>query len=483
MLTELQEREWEEPQLRQRLEPELRRRSGPATLGDIVAATGLPAERTEPVLRALLDEYDGRLAVDENGELLYSFPRGLHRPTTTRDVLRQVRDTLWEWFKVAYKAGIFVVLLAYFLVFLVIMIAAIVALIAASNSSDSDLDLEGCGDGCGDGCFWLWFIDPPTYRTPSGSFQAHRATPYRPKPPGQARRVPPWLTAFEFVFGPEEAKPDPLAQERRLLGYIRERRGRVTATDIVALTGCDLDTAEKTLLHLMVAHGGDVEVSENGTLIYTFDRLMVSAGEDADQTGRRWLWWWEEPERPGVLNRNSEGANWGLGLMNAFNLAWSAWFTLGAPGLVGAPGWIPWALGPVPLVFSLLFFIIPMVRRSLLNRENAARERRNARREVARKIFRLHIGSDELPLVTAEELFSSYAERGDRVRSLRELREIIEELAAAWDAEPESDADGRIGWRFTRLREEWRDVSEARQAVDPAQFRLGAIDYDSDQGD
>lgn len=486
MATELQT-EYTAPQLRQRLEPHLRRRTGPATLGDIVAETGLPSEQTEPVLRQLLDEYDGRVQVDEHGELVYAFPNGLKpRTNTFGDVLRAVRDTLWAWFKVAYKAGILVILVLYFVFFLVVMIAAMVAMIAAASNSDSDfdLDLDGCGDGCGGGCFpWdiLWFIDPPgSYRRQPQKFQRQGVSPYQTKPKATKKGPPFWLQAFEFVFGEERAKADPLQQERELLAYIRDHRGRVTVADVVALTGQSVDEAERTLNHLMVAHAGDIEVSDEGVLIYTFDRLMVSAGAKAGEPSahRRWSWWWERPEQPEKLNRNSSAANWGLGLMNAFNLLWSGFFTFSGATELGVPAFLWVLIGPLPLVYSLLFYGIPLVRHYKLQTENRLRAWRNLLREAARKVFRTHIAAGAERVVSPGRMVQYEREPGDQVHTAGLMEQLVDSLAHLWRGERRAGPDGAL-YAFDELREAWTAAVKARAAVDPEQWKLGRMAYDT----
>ncbi|MBI2300847.1 MAG: hypothetical protein HYU66_18210 [Armatimonadetes bacterium] len=465
MATELQRTTWSEPQLRTRLEPELRRRMGPATLGDIVTSTGLPAEQTEPVLRRLLDDYHGRLAVDENGELIYSFPHGLKRPVSWRDRLRQAGAALWRGFKTAYKVGILVVLVAYFVVFLVVMVAALVA-----------FGGEGCG-GCLFPFDWLWFVDVPATGRTRAAWSSNASAPRGKR---RERKVSPWLQAYEFGFGPGAPPGAPLAEERMLLHYVREHNGCLSALDVAGLTGQSLEEAERTLLHLMVAHGGDVEVSDDGTLLYTFDRLMVTAGRPATDEGRGWSWWWERPEQPSTLNRNSTASNWVLGLLNGFNLIWSGIFTF-SPGVIGPglPGWVASVLGPVPFIFSGLFFAIPLVRSSLLRAENARRQERNGLREIARRLFHGHVVRPDIDLVSAAELMQEQGAAGEHL-GLAAIQRHLDWLIKAWEGEPDSDAEGKLGWRFPRLQQEAADVRAAREGRDPAQFRLGAVEYDSE---
>lgn len=448
--------EWSEPKLRGKLEPALREFGRPATLGDIVAATGLPAERTEPVLRALLDQYNGQLAVDEHGELVYGFPRGLDRRRTLSEMAAQALAALWLWFKLAYKVGISVMLVAYFTIFLTI---ALILLVAAIAGVFKDADLDGCGDGCdlggcGEGCAnaLFWMPVPIPADVPPQTQRKGR----RKAKPRDANWLPFWQRVYEFVFGPDQPQPDNLAIERELLDFLRDHRGRVTAAELAALRGISLDDADKLALHLMVEHGGDVAVSDDGSLVYLFDHLMVSATESAEEADapRRWSWWWERAEPQPTLNRNSAGANWGIGFLNAFNLTASALLARALWDL--GLGWFL-GLGLAPLGFSALLFLIPLARWFKLPAQKQAVDRRNRQRAWAEKVFG---GTTLLPDESDPEL---------------------DAFARWWQAEPEVDDDGRVRYRFGRIAQELTDVAAAREAVDPTQFRLGAIDYDSDK--
>lgn len=97
---------------------------------------------------------------------------------------------------------------------------------------------------------------------------------------------PPFLRAVrDFIFGPAPTPPDPLATERNFLAYIRAHDGRVTAADAVMLTGLSLDAADAVLLNIATRFAGDVEVTEDGCILYTFDRLLVSTQADAGVLG------------------------------------------------------------------------------------------------------------------------------------------------------------------------------------------------------
>ena len=58
----------------------LRGLGGRATVGDVVSASGIPADEVRAQLKALLETHRGHLSVSDSGELLYEFdPRFITR--------------------------------------------------------------------------------------------------------------------------------------------------------------------------------------------------------------------------------------------------------------------------------------------------------------------------------------------------------------------------------------------------------------------
>ena len=104
----------------------LRRMGGRATLGDVVAATGMPADEAESALKTLLERCRGHLDVADSGELLYRFdPRLVARDAESFGV--RFRRAAWSAFKTGFKIWTAAMLVVYFVVFVVLVIAAMTA--------------------------------------------------------------------------------------------------------------------------------------------------------------------------------------------------------------------------------------------------------------------------------------------------------------------------------------------------------------------
>ncbi len=88
-----------------------------------------------------------------------------------------------------------------------------------------------------------------------------------------------WRAVGGFLLGPLEGTDDAdgLADERRLVALIRERRGVITGLDLMALFGWSAEQADREVTRVLADYGGDIVVTDDGALVYVFDPLMESA--------------------------------------------------------------------------------------------------------------------------------------------------------------------------------------------------------------
>ncbi|MFT7581752.1 MAG: hypothetical protein ACI9MR_003430, partial [Myxococcota bacterium] len=317
----------------------MRKVGGRATVSDIAAATGYrPDEVQSEMLRAIA-KVDGHVAVDDNGELIYRIDSKRPAPIDDESRLAAFRRSLYALFQFGYSAGLTIILIAYFVVLIVAIVAlAVAAIAAASRGSDTDCDgcecgdgaCEGCGrcvivsdggcNGCGDAIYGCFTCGSGKRKAERHELRAKQHVKRQVKKRARemrrqakrARRLtaltsarerlgltskaiylgfglvkdeavekPPLATAVkEYVFGPPETPPMPRARERNFLAFAKAHRGRVTASDAVSLTGLPLDDADAVLVQLAARFEGDIEVADNGVIVYTFDRLLISASEN-----------------------------------------------------------------------------------------------------------------------------------------------------------------------------------------------------------
>lgn len=111
----------------------IRARGGRATLGDLMSTTARSADEVQNAIIPALNAVGGHVAVDENGELIYSVlnPRPL---PDERTLLERVVQTLVKVLSVSFITALSVVLVAYFAFYVVLLVClAVAAVVAASQ--------------------------------------------------------------------------------------------------------------------------------------------------------------------------------------------------------------------------------------------------------------------------------------------------------------------------------------------------------------
>lgn len=457
----------------------LRSLRGRATVGDVVAATGFPADEVRAELKALLEGRQGHLAVTDSGEMVYEFhPRLLERGA--EPTWRRLRRAGWEVFRKLFRAWIVVMLVAYFVLFVVLVVAA---LAASARGGGERRGGGGWGEGrrhggglsLGDVWAMHWLL----------------GRGWRPGRPYYGRRwerrmggkvqVPFHRKVFAFVFGPDRPEISREERDREVLELLRARKGVLATAELVQQTGLPLPDAEEEMARLVATYDGEPVVSPGGELAYAFPGLL--------RTVQHRIRWripkpaWQRLEPPGEVTGNSVGSNLAIVAINLFNLAAAAsapWLIFPPLGLGGPAAYL--FLVFVPLVYSLLFFGVPAVRALGVWRENARRRHRNVRHVLLGLVYDMTLrkGAGVQPEAAREHvarrLEGRWVERAEVVRAL-------EEIAAEFDAEVEPDAEGEPIYRFPRLREQFAAAEAVRKVMALDRQLLGEIVYHTGDGD
>lgn len=449
-------------EIEDRILASLKKRDGEATAGDVAADTGLGYGDVETALRRMLSTYKSHLDVDDDGNLRYRFdPAFTRRGDDPARLWHDIRQKLYTAFKWFFKVWIMVTLVGYTLVFILLLIALAVGSIAASASSDSD------GDGLVElpfimlartleWLFWINLFDNRRYGR-SRSRRGRRRARKSKKP-----EKPFYQKVFDYVFGPER-KSDPLKAQTAFTSFVREMNGRVTAADWAARTGQSLDEAENALTGAIVRFNGDVDVSDDGELIYRFDELMVTAGAgSANSRGPRRIW--QTEKKVPSFTGNPTGTNTWITIFNLFNLAMSGFVLfnateLAAQGVALDPGLV-YGLGFIPLVFSFVFFAIPGIRYLFHSRKKSAAKRENKRRDEIRKIYTSVQGAQAEPIPLDTKLST--------------------ELVADFDGDVRVEQGGTPYYFFQPLKDQLDAGERARQAA-LGQVVFGETVFSSDE--
>lgn len=456
----------------------LRRLDGRATVGDVVADTGLTADAARAGLKSVLETHLGHLEVTDSGELVYSFERGMiergSEPWLARAVAMVKRVATST-----FKASIAVMLVVYF----VIMVALVIAAVFASQRGG---DGRGGWGGRGRGGFsldpvlwyWLW---SPRWRI-GRPYYGHRWERTLDKDD----RVPFYKKVFAFVFGPDRPKPTQRQLDRGALRLIRARSGVLTAAELVEHSGRPLEEAESEMGRLLGSYDGEAVAAPNGEVVYAFPGLMASVDE------RRRLREpnpaWQRLEHPLELTGNSTSANVVVAGMNAFTLLASAtapWFIFPRLGLGGPAAFF--GLVVVPLVFSVLFFSAPLLRSAGVWAENNRRRRRNVRKLVLGIVYRHAL--DDRGALSEAEVHDFVRQRLDWV-SRSETDAVLQELSAELDAEISVEDDGTVRFAFPAVKDHYA-ASESvrnrlrldRRSIGDVVFHTGDSEEDATERD
>lgn len=366
---------------------------------DIAAATGYSLSDIDDALKRLLELYRAKVVVDNNtGKLVFDFYYPLQKvgKKTLKENLFDVLQFLWKVFQIIYKAAIGIILIVYTVIFVIILLAIIIA----SSSSDRDrrggglsLDIfAGIFRAIFEGLYLLTWTNAILEVSDPSGLRYKKYAPEKNKGKNFVQSV------FHFVFGPDNPPIDKYADEKEAMAYVRRvSKGRLTAADIVLLTGCSYDEAEERLARYAVKFGGELDINENGIVVADFTNMLHS--EKSFDEGKV-IYYYDEIEPPVEITGNSTGRNIGIIAMNIFNLVMSLVVitfvsSLNSPEYaeytttMDIPGWVVFALGWIPLLFSISFFIIPILRIPFVMQQKNKRNHNIMRKKLFYALYKL----------------------------------------------------------------------------------------------
>jgi hypothetical protein len=249
------------------------------------------------------------------------------------------------------------------------------------------------------------------------------------------------------------------------------------------VTGLPRHEADPLMARLMLDYDGSVDVGEGGGIYYTFETLRRTASEE--EALRQRAAWERMPELP-PLTGNSAAANVGMALLNLFNLLASSWvlsqgLTLANLALLFDPDrppvlpddGVPLALGLVPFTFSLVLFVLPLVRALMRGRERRKLERERARLVVLREVVTRASRKEPLP---DETLRAAIRVATGEEPSSKEITARVVELGGDVDVGPE----GEVRYRFAELEADVEAAEAERARASERETRLGKIVFASD---
>jgi len=475
----------------------LKRRKKSATVADVCADTALPLSTVRELLPKAADEYSGRLQVTQSGEILYDFQNGF--TSRYRGFGAKIKRLFGLCVKavkaasvVIFKFWIMLMLVGYFALFMALAIASVVLSVAAQSRSSNN---RGRTMSFGPNLFsliWrIWFyseLTKPRYGNYGGYGRAS---------PDKKNSRPMHKAVFSFVFGEEDPNADwEEKEDKAVIAYVQSNSGVISLVEYMALTGKDRLEAEKSILSFCVRFSGSPEVTEEGVIVYRFDDLLLrAASNNYPELSPR-------IKRLKTFSYNSKSMNVWFVIINAVNLIFGSYFLyhslasnfLEAGTLyqtsssyfyvftnvltemfVNNPAFgIFIALGVVPFVFSLLFWIIPAVRKFFEKAENEKIKLTNFKKFSFSKIWNspVNVNLKSFSPPNNECLPENIEYAKDRV---------IKDIASVSVPEVEIDESGETVYSFNGLENDKNAVKKYRAGVDPAQSMLGSKVFDTDE--
>lgn len=434
------------------LERKFRDFKGNFTLNDAAAVTGLAVENAREALDAMMSRYVCRLRVTENGDLIYAFGNSLQRrgEKTWPERLDDLAEWAWKAFKVIFKVWITVTLVVYFVIFVVLLIALIVASSQSKDSKKSPVNLGSVFNIFFSIFRWQTATSMIGYRTDRDGL---RYRSYEPrKSPINENKKSFISSVYDFVFGPPRVATDPLNNEKEVAAFLRKEKGIVTPSELVALAGWKFSEAERFLSDCLVRFKGDPVISNEGVVYGRFDQIGRGAGEVTDG---KIEYYWDEYEPEFEITGNTGGRNSAIIFMNLFNLAFASFFVwVGIRKLNTMADydvfWIALGLGWVPFIFSIIFFLIPIVRSFKVARWRRERRQANIRKRIMRVLF------DDLDkkISLDETLRAVNAAKTEKPLTSEEVSDALHRMLGDFAGEMTVTEDGKPLYVFPRLAEE-----------------------------
>jgi len=235
----------------------------------------------------------------------------------------------------------------------------------------------------------------------------------------------------------------------------------------------------------MLDYDGDVFVSEEGGIVYRFEKMRRTAASRPEPEPEPPPAWTKARELP-PLTGNSVGANVGIAALNAFNLL-MGWWSIDndmtveramhlfdrVPYHVVGTG-TPVALGLVPLVFSALLFLLPVGRAVARPFQARAQAEERGRLAVLREVIE-RLRADE-PVTDA-----AVAEAWRRATGQAPAGKRVDVELVALGGSVAIEESGATRWRFPDLETEAAAVEAEREAAPESEAKLGKVVFATDE--
>jgi len=369
---------------------------GHFTIADASVKSGLSLNESEQGLHYLIIKYKGILSVTSSGDLLFKFPYGFKQPwkkdTKLNFLLKKVQKKLLNFTKIITRAWISIVLISYAFIFIGILIGMTMAN-KSSEREDSSVLFHMFFRVILDSLFWT-FHPLSTINTRQNILNKNKLI---------KTKEPFYLKVNRFFFGPEEKIIDPLENQKKIISKIRLNNGKIVLFDIIKITNLKRIEIDSLMAKLMFDYNGEVKITSNGNIYYNFNDLQKTTQKE---NTKKLIPIWNYKKKFPLITGNNLKTNIIIGSLNFFNLILSSialinnwtiekiqWFLSlytykEQYGIIHKmpEDSISIILGIIPFTFSIILFILPLIR--LLNKHNKKIKitNENGRREILKTI-------------------------------------------------------------------------------------------------
>jgi hypothetical protein len=477
----------------QKIVNSLKRKKEGVTASDVCAATALSLNTVRGLLPKAADEYSGRLQVTQSGEILYSFPNGFtSRYRGFSAGLKKagcfLQGAVKKVLVFLFKAWIMLMLIGYFALFIALATASVVLSIAVqSKSRDGGRRNVSVSPGLFHILWRIWFVQQIT-RPRYGYYPSVPVTQEKEKGRAMHKAV------FSFVFGEDDPNKNyEDIENKAVISYIQANRGVISLAEYMAFSGKNSLEANEAILAFCSKYGGSPEVTGDGTLVFRFDALLLRANNIGSMELLPPL------KRLKTFSFNKKGMNALFAVINAVNLIFGFYFLYNAlnSGLLvtdiqyqsasylyafthviagffsqNPHIFIIGALGIAPVIFSILFWLIPAVRKFMENRENESIKLFNFKKYGFSKIWANPCNVETSALVPQD---SECCPKNPALSADR----VIKDLGAVSSPQVEAGEDGKIYYSFKDLQREKNALTAYRDSLDPNRGKIGETVFDS----
>lgn len=417
------------------IEKIVERAKGRITPEDAASATGLSINEVQDALSRLVELYECRVTMNPDKgsvEFIFPYPFLKRGRKTFKEIATAILGVLWKAFQVVYKAAIGIVLIFYTVIFIIILIA-----IMLGGSKDNDENpvgniIGGLLRAIFEAMFWTSVLQPVQYEVDKSGYKYKKYQQDKNKGKNFIKSV------YSFVFGPERPIYDYLADAKEAIAFIRKNNGKISAGHIIALTGVNYEEAERRLAEYATKYKGELHISNDSILIADFTQLLNTTNPPIE--AGKIEFYVDEVEPPYEITGNSGGRNLVIIAMNTFNLIMSPFVYYTASAYFSSS--IAFFLGTFPFIFSVTFFLIPLLRIPYV----ITKENKRKLNILRKKIFDIVV-SAQVPLTAEQILEYAKINQSDKAKAMAVLEKLILEL----EGKIELDDSGKALINFPRL--------------------------------